>query len=59
MAQYILIADDTQSGFGSGANWNPQLYPYQQTAVNVLYFTFINPNTMAVPPAFINLAKTR
>ena len=59
MAQYILIADDTQSGFGSGANWNPILYPYQQADVNVLYLTFINPNTMAVPPAFVNLAKTR
>jgi len=38
---------------------SPQLYPYQQTAVNVLYFSFIHPKTMQVPPAFVNLAKTR
>lgn len=41
-------------------NWQPQLYPYQQNAANVLYFTFVNPKTMpAVPVAFQNLAQTR
>lgn len=56
---YIILADETMSGFGSSSVWTPQLYPYQQTAVNVLYFSFIHPRSMKVPQAFINLAKTR
>ena len=30
-----------------------------QEGANVLFFTFIHPETMEVPPAFANLAKTR
>ena len=55
---YLLLADDFTS-FGSNANWNPELYPYQQKGSNVLFFSFVNPSTMAVPPAFKALAKTR
>ena len=55
---YLLLADDFTS-FGSNANWKPELYPYQQKGSNVLFFSFVNPTTMAVPPAFQTLAKTR
>merc|ERR1712073_37560 len=34
-------------------------YEWQQKAANVLFFTFIHPITMDVPPAFEALAKTR
>ena len=53
------MADDTVSGYGSSSNWTPQLRPYQQTSANVLFFSFINPSTMAIPPAYANLARTR
>ncbi len=59
MGLYIILADDYVDGFGSDADWQPALFPYQQEAANVLYFTFINPETMAVPPAFERLAATR
>jgi len=59
MGMYILLADDTEEGFGSDSDWEPQLYPYQQNGANVLFFTFINPATMDVPLAFKKLAATR
>lgn len=60
LGMYILLADDTEDGFHSDADdWEPLLYPYQQTGANVLFFTFINPETMEVPIAFSKLAATR
>ena len=59
MGFYVLLADDTEKGFESDRDWNPKLYPYMQNGSNVLFFTFINPKTMEVPPSFINLARTR
>ena len=56
---YVLLADDTEKGFESDKDWNPKLYPYMQAGANVLFFTFIHPETMEVPKSFINLAKTR
>lgn len=56
---YILLADDTEEGFGSNEDWEPELFPYQQNGANVLFFTFINPATMEVPLAFKKLAATR
>ena len=46
-------------GFENNAVWQPRLYDWQQKAANVLFFTFIHPVTMDVPPAFEDLAKTR
>ena len=59
MGFYILLADDDHEGFESDAIWEPELHEWQQKAANVLFFTFIHPVTMAVPPAFEKLAKTR
>ncbi len=59
MGIYILLADDTEDGFHTDDDWNPKLYPYQQDGANVLFFTFINPETMKVPKSFEKLAKTR
>merc|ERR1712018_267482 len=60
MGLYILLADDTQEGFESEASsWEPELYPWQQEAANVLFFTFIHPTTMAIPPSYQKLAATR
>ena len=59
MGLYVLLADDSEKGFESHVDWQPELYPYMQTGANVLFFTFIHPTTMEVPPAFQNLAKTR
>lgn len=56
---YTLLADDTVSGYTSSDNWQPALYNYQIGGSNVMWFTFINPITMSVPPAFANLAKCR
>ena len=59
MGLYVLLADDDHEGFRSDDDWKPKLYPYQQTGANVLFFTFIHPETMAIPPAFKHLAATR
>ena len=56
---YLLLADDYHEDFDSNAQWSPKLYDYQQKGANVLFLTFINPGTMAIPPAFQNLAATR
>ena len=56
---YITLADDTEDGFHTDADWDVKLYPYQQTGANVLFFTFVNPETMKVPKAFEKLAATR
>merc|ERR1719205_329032 len=56
---YILLADDAEDGFESNAEWNPELYEWQQEASNVLFFTFIHPDTMEIPPSFKKLAATR
>ena len=39
--------------------WSPQLYSWQQEGANVLFFTFINPDSMIVPNSFVNLAASR
>merc|ERR1719361_1375703 len=63
MGLYVLLADDDHEGFRSedcaSDDCQPRLYPYQQTGANVLFFTFIHPTTMEVPPAFQHLARTR
>ena len=59
MGFYVLLSDDTESGYESHRNWYPKLHKYMQEGANVLFFTFIHPETMEVPPAFANLAKTR
>lgn len=62
LGMYLLVTDDFAGDpvYHTSGNWNPQLYPYQQNAANVLYLTFINPKTMpTVPTAFANLAQTR
>jgi len=56
---YILLADDDEDGFESNAQWDPQLYEWQQEASNVLFFTFIHPDTMEIPPSFQKLASSR
>ena len=59
MGIYIILADDTVEGFTTDSDWNPKLFDYQQTGANVLFFTFINPETMKVPKSFQKLAATR
>lgn len=59
LGMYILLADDTEDGFHTDADWEPQLFKYQQEGANVLFFTFINPDTMEVPLSFDKLASTR
>jgi len=56
---YILLADDTEAGFESSAQWDPKLFKWQQEASNVLFFTFIHPTTMDVPSSYQKLAATR
>jgi len=60
MGLYILLADDDEDGFESESeSWTPELYEWQQEASNVLFFTFIHPGTMEVPPSFQTLAASR
>jgi len=56
---YALLSDDTVPNYGSDANWQPMLPQYMSKGSNVLFFSFINPTNMKVPPAYANLAKTR
>jgi len=59
MGMYILVADDTVVNYTSKDNWQPVLPAYLKDGANVLFFSFINPDGMAVPQSFVNLAKTR
>ncbi len=59
MGLYLLLADEGHKGFESDADWQPHLYDYQQKGSNVLFFTFVHPQTMEVPKSFQKLAKTR
>ncbi|XP_040567756.1 uncharacterized protein [Lepeophtheirus salmonis] len=57
---YVLLADNDEEGFENDSDsWTPELFEWQQKAANVLFFTFIHPETMDVPPAFQKLASTR
>ena len=57
---YILLADNDEEGFENDSDsWTPELFPWQQESANVLFFTFIHPETMAIPPSFKKLAATR
>merc|ERR1719204_2312760 len=56
---YILLADDDEDGYDSTAEWEPELFEWQQKGSNVLFFTFIHPGTMEVPPSFQKLAASR
>lgn len=56
---YVILADDYDEGYNTDTQWSPKLYEYQQKGANVLFFTFINPDTMKVPVSFQNLAATR
>lgn len=54
------MADDDEDGFENDSDsWEPELFPWQQEAANVLFFTFIHPETMDIPPAFEKLSATR
>lgn len=56
---YVLLADDSEDGYDSLADWEPELFSWQQKSSNVLFFTFIHPDTMEVPPSFQKLAASR
>ena len=47
------------NSFHTDADWEPKLFQYQQTGANVLFFTFINPETMIVPESFKKLGKDK
>ncbi len=59
MAVYLALTADSMENYTTSKDWQPLLYPYQQTSANVLMFTFVNPETMEVPKAFENLAATK
>jgi len=59
MGMYLLLADDTVPGYTSNDNWQPALPNYLQSGSNVVFFSFLNPESMKVPTSFVNFAKTR
>ena len=59
LGMYILLADQDVENYDDNSDWDPRLYEYQQKGANVLYFTFIHPDSMQVPRAFRKLAATR
>ena len=59
LGMYLALADDGIAGYHTDDLWAPKLYEYQQEGSNVLYFSFINPESMKVPVSFKNLAATR
>jgi len=59
LGMYVNLADNWLPEYADESDWTPQLYPYQQTGANVLFFTFIDPRKMVVPLAFRKLAKSR
>ena len=59
MGMYCLLADNTVENYTSTDTWTPALFDYQTAGANTLFFTFIDPTDMAVPPAFATLAQSR
>ena len=59
MGFYIILADDTWEGFEGNSTWEPEMYEYMAEAANVLFFSFINPETMIVPNAYKKLMATK
>ena len=59
LGMYLALADDGIAGYHTDDAWAPKLYEYQQQGSNVLFFSFINPESMIVPISFKNLASTR
>ena len=59
MGFYIILADDTWEGFEGNSTWEPEMYDYMAEAANVLFFSFINPETMIVPNAYKKLMATK
>ena len=51
---YVLIADDTVKNYTSTDTWQPELYDYQINGANLLWLTFINPESMPDVPPGIN-----
>ena len=57
---YLALASDSMDAYHTNNDdWEPKLYKYQQEGANVLFFTFVNPETMIVPTSFQKLAKSR
>ena len=56
---YVIITFYLFSYHTDEDGWEPRLYSYQQEGANVLFFTFINPETMAVPESFKKLGKVK
>ena len=42
LGMYIILADDTEDGYHSDADWEPKLYEYQQIGANVLVNYFFH-----------------
>ena len=60
LGMYCLIADDAVTNYTGDADWQPKLYPYQEKGANVIWMTFVNPETMpAIPPAMKRLAACK
>ena len=60
VGMYLALASDSLDAYHTNNDdWEPKLYKYQQEGANVLFFTFINPETMIVPGSFQKLAKSR
>ena len=59
MGFYVILADDTWEGFEGNSTWEPELYDYMAEAANVLFFSFINPETMVVPNAYKKMMATK
>lgn len=59
MGVYILLSHDGSRGYETNSTWVPKLHPWQQTNLNLLFFSFVNPGHMQVPLSFIKLARSR
>ena len=59
MGFYVILADDTWEGFEGNSTWEPEMYEYMAEAANVLFFSFINPETMIVPNAYKKLMASK
>ena len=59
MGFYVILADDTWEGFEGNSTWEPEMYEYMAEAANVLFFSFINPETMRVPNAYKKLMASK
>ena len=59
VGMYVAVSDNDAMKYKDSYHWTPRLMQYQVEGANVLFMTFVDPQTMELPVAMRNLAASR